>query len=76
MRDRLELLHRLLSNDGTLFVHIDDNEMGYLIVVLDEIFGRSNRINVITFKQGAPTGHKAKPGRRYDSELYTHLRKR
>jgi adenine-specific DNA-methyltransferase len=59
MRDRLELLHRLLSNDGTLFVHIDDNEMGYLIVVLDEIFGRSNRINVITFKQGAPTGHKA-----------------
>ena len=27
MRDRLELLRRLLSPDGTLFVHIDDNEL-------------------------------------------------
>jgi adenine-specific DNA-methyltransferase len=59
MRDRLELLRRLLSNDGTLFVHIDDNELAYLIAVLDEVLGRSNRITVITFKQGAPTGHKA-----------------
>jgi adenine-specific DNA-methyltransferase len=59
MRDRLDLLRRLISNDGTLFVHIDDNELAYLIVVLDEVFGRTNRITVITFKQGAPTGHKA-----------------
>jgi adenine-specific DNA-methyltransferase len=28
MRDRLEVLHRLLAPDGTLFVHIDDNELG------------------------------------------------
>lgn len=59
MRDRLDILYRLLSNDGTLFVHIDDNELAYLIVVLDEIFGRSNRSYLVTFKQGAPTGHKA-----------------
>jgi adenine-specific DNA-methyltransferase len=59
LRDRLEILRRLLAEEGTLFVHIDDNELGYLIVLLDEIFGRPNRIYVITFKQGAATGHKA-----------------
>lgn len=59
IRDRLEILHRLISTDGTLFIHIDDNELGYLLVVLDEIFGRQNRISIVTFKQGAATGHKA-----------------
>ncbi len=59
MRDRLEALHVLMAEHGTLFVHIDDNELGYLIVVLDEIFGRANRLSVVTFKQGASTGHKA-----------------
>lgn len=59
MQSRLEILHRLLSNDGALFVHIDDNEMAYLMILLDEIFGRNNRAYVVTFKQGAPTGHKA-----------------
>jgi len=29
MRDRLVILHRLLADDGTLFVHIDDNELAY-----------------------------------------------
>jgi len=59
IRDRLQIIQRLLSDDGTLFVHIDDNELGYLIVLLDEVFGRSNRISIITFKQGSATGHKS-----------------
>jgi adenine-specific DNA-methyltransferase len=59
MRDRFDSLHRLLAEDGTLFVHIDDNELGYLIVMLDEIFGRSNRLYIVTFKQGSATGHKS-----------------
>ena len=59
MRDRLELLRNLLTEAGTLFVHIDDNELGYLIVLLDEIFGRANRVYVVTFRQASPTGHKA-----------------
>lgn len=59
MRDRLETIRNLLADEGTLFVHIDDNELGYLIALLDEIFGRSNRISVITFKQGSATGHKS-----------------
>ena len=56
---RFELLRELLSEDGTIFVHIDDNELGYLLTVLDEIFGRSNKTHVVAFKQGSATGHKA-----------------
>ncbi len=59
LRDRLNLLRRLLSPEGTLFVHIDDNELGYLIVLLDELFGRDNRLYAVTFKQGSATGHKS-----------------
>jgi adenine-specific DNA-methyltransferase len=59
MRDRLALLGSLLSNEGTLCVHIDDNELGYLLVVLDEILGRQNKAFIATFKQGSATGHKA-----------------
>jgi adenine-specific DNA-methyltransferase len=42
MRDRLEILHRLLSADGSLWITIDDNEAHYLKVLCDEVFGRSN----------------------------------
>lgn len=59
MAQRLRLLWKLMAPEGTLFVHIDDNELGYLIVLCDEIFGRSNRINIITFKQSSASGPKA-----------------
>jgi adenine-specific DNA-methyltransferase len=59
MRDRLEVIHRLMAPNGSIFVHIDDNELGYLIVVLDEIFGRTNRIGIVTFKQSSASGPKA-----------------
>ncbi len=42
MRDRIELLKRLLTPDGSLWITIDDNECHYLKVLCDEIFGRSN----------------------------------
>src|ERR1700691_409574 len=44
MRDRLELIRRLLSPDGSLWITIDDNEVHYLKVLLDETFGRSTFI--------------------------------
>ncbi len=59
MRSRLQIIHTLLKNDGTLFVHIDDQNLPYLTLLLDEIFGKQNRLYLITFKQGAATGHKA-----------------
>lgn len=55
----LELQRDLLSPDGTIFIHIDDNELAYLIAIADEIFGRRNRVAIVTFKQGAATGHKS-----------------
>jgi adenine-specific DNA-methyltransferase len=59
MRERLMILHRLLADEGSIFIHIDDNELAYLMVLCDEIFGRSNRVSVVTFKQGSATGHKS-----------------
>ena len=59
MRKRIELLHELLREDGTMFVHIDDAYLPYVTLLLDEVFGRQNRLYLITFKQGAATGHKA-----------------
>jgi len=42
MRDRLEIIQRLLSDDGSLWITIDDNEAHYLKVLCDEVFGRTN----------------------------------
>ena len=42
MRDRLEIIKRLLAEDGSLWITIDDNEAHYLKVLCDEVFGRSN----------------------------------
>lgn len=55
MRDRLEIIRRLLSEDGSLWITIDDNEAHYLKVLCDEIFGRANFIaNIIWHKNFAP----------------------
>src|SRR5471030_2620409 len=55
MRDRLELIRRLLSDDGSLWITIDDNEAHYLKIVCDEIFGRANFVaNVLWQKRFAP----------------------
>lgn len=59
MYSRFKYLHSLLSNDGTFYIHLDDNELGYAIVLLDEVFGRKNRISIVSFKQASATGHKA-----------------
>lgn len=55
MRDRLEVIKRLLSNDGSLWITIDDNEAHYLKVLCDEVFGRQNFVaNVIWQKRIGP----------------------
>lgn len=47
MRSRIKLLRNLLSDDGSLWIQIDDEEQAYLKVMCDEIFGRSNFVNMI-----------------------------
>ena len=55
MRERLELLRRLLRDDGSLWITIDDNEAHYLKVLCDEVFGRKNYLcTVVWQKKYAP----------------------
>lgn len=56
MRDRLEILRNLLSNDGVIFVQLDDNEGAYFKVLMDEVFGRQNYINTICVKTKNSSG--------------------
>ena len=55
MRDRLEIIWRLMADDGSLWITIDDNEVHYLKVMCDEIFGRANFVaNVVWQKKFSP----------------------
>jgi len=55
MKPRLELLYKLLSNEGSIWISIDDDESHYLKVYCDELFGRKNFVsNVIWEKKYSP----------------------
>lgn len=45
---RLKLLHRLLSQNGAIFISLDDNELFHLRALMNEIFGANNFIAQIT----------------------------
>jgi adenine-specific DNA-methyltransferase len=59
MRDRLELLRRLLTADGSIWISIDDNECHYLKVLCDEVYGRSNFIANIVWQSKDTPGNNA-----------------
>ena len=59
MRERLEILKHLLSEDGSIWISIDEKEGHYLKVLCDEIFGRHNFVIQTTIQRGGVTGHKA-----------------
>lgn len=48
MHPRLQLLRNLLSDDGSIWIQIDDEEQAYLKVMCDEIFGRANFVNMVS----------------------------
>ncbi len=58
IKNRLDIAKQLLSLDGTIFVHIDYLEQAYLKIVLDEVFGRENFIQMISVKTATPAGFK------------------
>ncbi len=60
MRDRLEIIRRLLSEDGSLWITIDDNECHYLKVLCDEIFGRANFLANFVWQKSYGGGSKAR----------------
>lgn len=51
MRERLELLMSLLSSDGSIWITLDDNEVYYCKVLMDEIFSRKNFVGSIIWEK-------------------------
>ena len=52
MRERLIILHKLLSDNGSIWISLDDEEQAYCKILCDEIFGRNNFVaNVIWHKK-------------------------
>ena len=60
MRDRIQLLHSLLSPDGSIWITIDDNEAHYLKILLDEIFGRNCFVASIVWRSTDNSNNDAK----------------
>lgn len=58
MKNRLILAKKLLKKDGAIFVHIDHHELGYINVLMDEIFGIENKVQIIAVKTASPAGFK------------------
>lgn len=61
IRDRIELLRRLLTEDGSMWITIDDNECHYLKVVCDEVFGRTNYVASMVWEKDS--------GRKNDTDV-------
>ncbi len=61
MRERLELLWRLLAVDGSLWITIDDHECHYLKILCDEVFGRHSFLTSIAWEKDK--------GRRSDTDI-------
>lgn len=58
MYKRILEFHTLLADDGVILIEIDDNEMPYLRVILDEIFGRNRFVASISVKSNNISGNK------------------
>lgn len=59
IHERLCLMHELLANDGTIYVHLDEGVSPYVRCVLDEVFGREKFIREIIWRIGWISGYKA-----------------
>ncbi len=60
MRDRLEIIRRLLADDGSLWITIDDNEAHYLKVLCDEVLGRRNFVANVVWQKAYTANQTAK----------------
>lgn len=58
MRKRLVLLRELLTNDGSIYVHLDYRRAHYVKILMDEIFGESNFQNEVTWRRQIVRGMK------------------
>jgi DNA methylase N-4/N-6 domain protein len=56
MKNRLEIARKLLREDGTIFISLDDSESHYAKVLADEIFGRENFLADISYQRSGAAG--------------------
>ena len=66
MRDRLVLLKELLSEEGSIWISIDDDEQAYLKVLCDEIFGRENFITTVVWQKRTSPDNRVTIGGAHD----------
>ena len=69
LRDRISIIHALLSVDGALFLHLDDNELHYAKVMCDEIFGRNNFVSSVVWQKAFAKKNKAIISESHDTIL-------
>jgi len=56
MKNRLQVAYQLLSNDGSIFIQLDYNQLHYCKVIMDEIFGKEYFRNEIIWQRTTNTG--------------------
>jgi adenine-specific DNA-methyltransferase len=56
MRDRFELLRKLLTPSGVFFLHLDQEEVHYAKVLLDEVFSRANFLGQVAYERSGVSG--------------------
>jgi adenine-specific DNA-methyltransferase len=69
MRNRLEVARELLRRDGAIFVNLDDGEVHYAKVLLDEVFGRDNFVANVVWQKNYTVKNSAK----YLSDMHDHI---
>src|ERR1700731_3560042 len=60
LKERISILHRLLSEDGSIWISIDDTEAHYLKVLCDEVFGRTNFVANVVWQKKYTVANDAK----------------
>jgi len=70
MYERLKLMHNLLANDGSIYLHCDWRMTSYLRLILNDIFGESNFINEIVWCYSIGGKGNTRFGRKHDNILF------
>lgn len=52
MYERLKLMHQLLADDGSIYIHVDYRMINHLRLIMNDIFGANNFVNEIIWKRG------------------------
>lgn len=70
LRERLVLLRELLSDDGSIYVHLDGKKAHYVKVLMDELFGEQNFMNEIAWCYATGGASRDRFSRKHDTILF------